>query len=879
MSRCLAASFLIAIVLLLIASLTLSSILQKETQRHHIDTKNSSMIPGMVAATEVVKFGFSAAFAIVGCACRRKRCRHLVVDESQTSTLKSFVACSLWLPPAVLYTVSNSILLRVLHYLDPGTQSLVNHVKILYTAWLLRFVLNRRLANLQWIAIVFLTIGIITTQLAHVGRTSPVADLSSQVEIDSVQRMVRAGGGAELSRNVPYSANGAPMYSVPYVTISSTKQDVDTYLGLVSSVETFMIKSLHVPIEYVGVALCCTGVFIVALGNVYCEWLYKRQASSSIHVQNIQLFAFSSVVAIVMMGSVEGKNIFELQGFNDRTIVSAVLISALAGVLVSLVIKKGDNMIFVFADVIATICLLVVSYVKYGLTFRPFQICGAILSLGSIVLYFLSSPTKTSSSTRHVESRDARIEEISKNRRGNNDRRALLQRHRFVDGIHVNERRRISSPSSPISWSVNSAMPWDIRDDVESDTKRQRKTSDVSSVLSKDLLDDMLRRGHFAVTEDIERDYLSDEGRENDDHTVCVRSPDLNSEDEYDNESDVSEVEPLLERFDENRGFRESKVSIAHGDVIDDGEEDQKFSSEGRPRLHSDMAWITSRAVGSRLCDVDLARLARTAVRDGVFPARYECTETPEEIMRRDALRSYYRAHNPKFVSSVEDVLMRHRGLEDVLIKRLEEKYGGPIPAVLVEAATAAVDTRQKRRDVSSETKTRSRIIVTSDRICFVRYISENGDGSDNELLLDFESDTDESANNGDVVMNDSRCVLLEKCDLLDLHEMKYPEQDHCLLTMYFKKHRADPVRTKGQTVRLRYTNCKIHRYTFYVPEAKKLMNLVANRVGELRRRKVSQSVLEGQPDHLHLSIDALRKKGTTLLNSLVQTATRTTKA
>ena len=65
--------------------------------------------------------------------------------------------------------------------------------------------------------------------------------------------------------------------------------------------------------------------------------------------------------------------------------------------------------------------------------------------------------------------------------------------------------------------------------------------------------------------------------------------------------------------------------------------------------------------------------LLSVAIENGAFSARWLRTESPMQIRRRDALRRFYRRVNKDLVSAAEDILMRHRGIEDVLLRRCEK--------------------------------------------------------------------------------------------------------------------------------------------------------------------------------------------------------------
>jgi len=69
--------------------------------------------------------------------------------------------------PALIYFVQNNLVFLALSYVDPTTYQVLVNLKILTTGILFRLVLGKELSNLQWAALVLLTVGCATSQISN----------------------------------------------------------------------------------------------------------------------------------------------------------------------------------------------------------------------------------------------------------------------------------------------------------------------------------------------------------------------------------------------------------------------------------------------------------------------------------------------------------------------------------------------------------------------------------------------------------------------------------------------------------------------------------------------------------------------------------------
>jgi solute carrier family 35 (UDP-sugar transporter), member A1/2/3 len=91
---------------------------------------------------------------------RRQR-REAPETTKITVNLRTYL---LFAVPSLIYWLHNNVQFLTLQYVDPSTYQILGNLKIVTTGLLSWIALNRSLSNLQWIALVLLTIGATTSQ-------------------------------------------------------------------------------------------------------------------------------------------------------------------------------------------------------------------------------------------------------------------------------------------------------------------------------------------------------------------------------------------------------------------------------------------------------------------------------------------------------------------------------------------------------------------------------------------------------------------------------------------------------------------------------------------------------------------------------------------
>ena len=265
------------ILIALTACLCATSILRKDTSTPSISL--------FLAGTEILKWFCSLVLVLgLGLCCKEKKKK---TDDSNSCSKEKIKKTDdsnswlMWLPPALMYALSNNMAIRALHYIDPVTSGMVIQVKIIFTAWLLRFGLKKKLSTTQWISIFLLLLGVLSSQITWIS-TSPSNDQDVLIvhhknSKHSEHHHLSAGSRHLLTliRDSQHLLGpAAPMDSVTKIMDSSSDSSAEHHDDLTSSMETVVFGHFNIPKECWGVLLCCSSAFLVACANVFCEWMY-----------------------------------------------------------------------------------------------------------------------------------------------------------------------------------------------------------------------------------------------------------------------------------------------------------------------------------------------------------------------------------------------------------------------------------------------------------------------------------------------------------------------------------------------------------------------------------------------------------------------------
>lgn len=286
------------------------------------------LVSTAVLATECIKIVFNALL--------------MVVFRGKTSPRPSiFASDAIYLAvPALLYVIQNNLTFIALEHLSVPVYQVTNQGKLLTTALVTKFMLNRQFSSLQWLSLWLLACGVSMVQLSSLEEQH--ADTSAQSEV----------------------------------------------VGLMA------------------ITLAC---FTSGFAGVYFEKILKYSKSeASVYERNVQLGLFSIVLAFLPVA--KDWNVVKENGFfvgYNHMVWGIVVGNALAGIIISLVMKYADNVIKGFANSIAFVLATILSMYLWGSRLDEWLVLGAAMVAGAVFMY---SKYTLEYMTTKAKSIDAQVE-------------------------------------------------------------------------------------------------------------------------------------------------------------------------------------------------------------------------------------------------------------------------------------------------------------------------------------------------------------------------------------------------------------------------------------------------------------------------------------
>jgi UDP-galactose transporter len=146
------------------------------------------------------------------------------------------------------------------------------------------------------------------------------------------------------------------------------------------------IRPLGIPL----IAIYCT---LSGFAGVYNEWILKKHYSESLHLQNLYLYSYGTILNIIpaissaMITTQTGHFFNPFRGFTFYTWL-LVLSQALNGLFMSVVIKHSSNIIRLFVISFSLIVTALLSLFIFHLNFNMYFFISFFTMICALSLYY-----------------------------------------------------------------------------------------------------------------------------------------------------------------------------------------------------------------------------------------------------------------------------------------------------------------------------------------------------------------------------------------------------------------------------------------------------------------------------------------------------------
>jgi probable UDP-sugar transporter A4 len=153
-----------------------------------------------------------------------------------------------------------------------------------------------------------------------------------------------------------------------------------------SNMQRMYIRPLGLPMIF----LYCT---LSGLAGVYNEWIIKKYYSESLHLQNIYLYTYGTLlnmipaIGIPLLTSQSFNQLNLFKGFSIYTWL-IILTQALNGLFMSVVIKHTSNIIRLFVISFSLIVTTVLSVIIFDLALNVYFFASFISMMFALWLYY-----------------------------------------------------------------------------------------------------------------------------------------------------------------------------------------------------------------------------------------------------------------------------------------------------------------------------------------------------------------------------------------------------------------------------------------------------------------------------------------------------------
>ena len=144
------------------------------------------------------------------------------------------------------------------------------------------------------------------------------------------------------------------------------------------------------PIGVPMIAIYCT---LSGLAGVYNEWILKKHYSDSLHLQNIFLYSYGTLLNFVPAMStslVVSHQVYFLNPFRGFSLYTwlIVLTQALNGLFMSVVMKHSSNIVRLFVISFSLIVTALLSLFIFHMSFNIYFFVSLLTMTGALSLYY-----------------------------------------------------------------------------------------------------------------------------------------------------------------------------------------------------------------------------------------------------------------------------------------------------------------------------------------------------------------------------------------------------------------------------------------------------------------------------------------------------------
>uniref|UniRef100_A0A7S2FK18 Sugar phosphate transporter domain-containing protein n=1 Tax=Haptolina brevifila TaxID=156173 RepID=A0A7S2FK18_9EUKA len=313
--------------------------------------------------------------------------------------------------PAFLYTVQNLAIYVALGNLEVVLFQVLYQLKLILTAGLSVLCLGRRLSRRQWLALVTLTVGVVTVELADGSTPSspsppPPAALATYRPHQQHQQHQHDQHQQHAARNTtlgPAAISRLHHHQQQQYDQHQQHPVRNATLGVVATLPTSHPHQQHHHQQHdqhqqhptrnatLGVVAVLLAALLSSTAGVYFEAIIKTQETSrqSLWVRNVQLCVFTIPIAAVMVVAHWHEVLSQglLLPLLDPPTALLIVLNASGGLIVAAAIKYGDNILKNFTTAFSVIFGTLISVVLFGFQLSSQFVTGALLVIASGYIY------------------------------------------------------------------------------------------------------------------------------------------------------------------------------------------------------------------------------------------------------------------------------------------------------------------------------------------------------------------------------------------------------------------------------------------------------------------------------------------------------------